>query len=107
MNLPPQAVEALLDDLWLDLDAMCRLAGVSEPWLRERLDEGLLLARHPAPRDRPREALRFGAADLRRAQRLACLERDFDAVPELAALVVDLEDELGALRARLRRLGLA
>jgi len=106
MNMPPQTVETLLDDLWLDLDAMCRLAGVSEPWLRERLDEGLLLARPPALRDRPGEALRFGAADLRRARRQACLERDFDAVPELAALVADLEDELAALRARLLRLGL-
>jgi chaperone modulatory protein CbpM len=36
---------------------------------------------------------------------MAMLERDFDAVPELAALVLDLEDEVAALRARLRRLG--
>lgn len=102
MNLPPQAVEALLDELWLDMDALCRLAGVSEPWLRERLDAGLL----PAHTVATREALRFDATDLRRARRLAVLERDFDAVPELAALVADLEDELAALRARLRRLGL-
>jgi chaperone modulatory protein CbpM len=34
------------------------------------------------------------------------LERDFDAVPELAALVVDLIEELDAVRARLRRAGL-
>lgn len=100
MKLPPQAVEVLLDDLWLDLDALCRLAGVSEPWLRERLDQGLLPPRRQQP-----EALHFDAADLRRARRLAVLERDFDAVPELAALVADLEDELAALRARLRRLG--
>lgn len=102
MNLPPQAVEALLDELWLDIDALCRLAGVSEPWLHEHLEGGLLPPRSPLPR----AALRFDAADLRRARRLAGLERDFDAVPELAALVADLEDELAALRARLRRLGL-
>jgi chaperone modulatory protein CbpM len=102
MKLPPPAVEALLDELWLDMDALCRLAGVSEPWLHEHLDEGLLPVRPATPRD----ALRFGAADLRRVRRLAVLERDFDAVPELAALVADLEDELAALRARLRRLGL-
>ena len=114
MNLPPQAVEALLDELWLDMDALCRLAGVTEPWLRERMDAGLLLPRPLAPidrptdrpLDRPHDPLRFDAADLRRARRLAGLERDFDAVPELAALVADLEDELAALRARLRRLGL-
>jgi chaperone modulatory protein CbpM len=106
MNLPPQTVEALLDELWLDMDALCRLAGVSEPWLREHLEGGLLPPRPPAPLGAPHGALRFGAADLRRARRLAGLERDFDAVPELAALVADLEDELAALRARLRRLGL-
>jgi len=32
-------------------------------------------------------------------------ERDFEAVPELAALVVDLLDEIAALRAQLRRAG--
>ncbi len=106
MNLPPQAVEALLDELWLDMDALCRLAGVSRPWLHEHLQAGLLPPRPPLALDAPREALRFDAADLRRARRMARLERDFDAVPELAALVADLEDELAALRARLRRLGL-
>jgi chaperone modulatory protein CbpM len=34
------------------------------------------------------------------------LERDFDAVPELAALVADLLEEMDTLRARLRRAGL-
>jgi chaperone modulatory protein CbpM len=33
------------------------------------------------------------------------IERDFDAVPELAALVADLEEEIDALRARLAPLG--
>jgi chaperone modulatory protein CbpM len=101
MNLPPQVVEALLDDLRLDLEAMCRLAGVSEPWLRERWAQGLLVVGPPEPL----ETVYFGAAELRRARRLAGLERDFDAAPELAAMVADLEDELAALRARLRRLG--
>lgn len=36
---------------------------------------------------------------------MASLERDFDAVPELASLVIDLEQELARVRARLRRLG--
>lgn len=106
MNLPPQAVEALLDELWLDMDRLCRLAGVSQPWLHEHLQAGLLPLRPPVVPDAPRDALRFDAADLRRVRRLAVLERQFDAVPELAALVADLEDELAALRARLRRLGL-
>ncbi|TSE18439.1 hypothetical protein Talka_02185 [Tepidimonas alkaliphilus] len=47
----------------------------------------------------------FDAAALRRVRRLAWLQRHFDADPELAALVVDLEEEIERLRARLRRLG--
>jgi chaperone modulatory protein CbpM len=31
-----------------------------------------------------------------------CIERDFDAAPELAALVADLLEEIEMLRARLR-----
>ena len=95
--------EAVLDELVLDLDALCRLAGVAEPWLRERVSLGLLSAQGTNPQG----TWRFDAAALRRARRMAGLERDFDAGPELAALVVDLEDELAALRARLRRLGAA
>ncbi|MBA4175735.1 MAG: MerR family transcriptional regulator [Leptothrix sp. (in: Bacteria)] len=102
MNLPRQGLEVLLDELWLDAGELCRLAGVGQPWLHERLAQGLFAARTmPAP-----EALRFDTADLRRARRLLALERDFDAAPELAALVADLEDEVAALRARLRRAGL-
>lgn len=101
MSTPVTPVEALLDELWLDLDSLCRLAGVQQAWLRERLDLGLLSARGGGLA----EGWRFDAADLRRARRMAGLERDFDAVPELAALVADLEDELAALRAQLRRLG--
>lgn len=94
-------VEALLDELDLDLDALCRLAGVPEPWLRERVTLGLLSARAAGPHG----SWRFDAIDLKRTRRMAGLERDFDAAPELAALVVDLEEELSALRARLQRLG--
>lgn len=103
MTLPLQSVEVELDEVWLDVAELCRLAGVSEPWLRERLAHGLLVAAARGAHDE----WRFDVAVLRRARRMACLERDFDAVPELAALVADLEDELAALRTRLQRLGAA
>lgn len=96
------AVEALLDEVWLDLDQLCRAAGVSAPWVRERVAEGFVVARSYGPGD----GWRFDAAALRRVRCMAQVERDFDAVPELAALVVDLQDELERLRARLRALGL-
>lgn len=107
-------VNVELDELWLDPPLLCRMAGVSEDWLRERVLLGLLRAPAPAPApaselapdapapDAP-EDWRFNAADLRRVRRIALLERDFDAVPELAALVADLEDELADLRAQLQR----
>ncbi len=101
MSLSVVWVEAGLDDLRLDLNRLCQLAGVQQAWLQERLDLGLL----PARADGGPEGWHFNAADLRRVRRLAGLERDFDAVPELAALVADLEDELAVLRAALRRLG--
>lgn len=101
MSLSVVWVEAGLDELRLDLNGLCRLAGVQQAWLQERLALGLLPARDGS---RP-EGWQFDAADLRRVRRLAGLERDFDAVPELAALVADLEDELAGLRAALRRLG--
>ena len=101
MTAPVHTAEALLDELALEWDALCRLAGVPEPWLRERVTLGLLSAQGTSEQG----SWRFDAIALRRARRMAGLERDFDAVPELAALVVDLEEELARLRARLQRLG--
>lgn len=95
-------VDAVLDEVWLDAQQLCRLAGVSESWLNERVTLGLL---RPDAAGASQDPWRFDAADLRRVCRMAGLERDFDAVPELAALVADLEDEVAQLRARLRRRG--
>jgi len=97
------AVEAMLDELWLDLDDLCRAAGVDAAWVHERVAAGLL----EVPPLGPRDAWRFDAAALRRVRCMARVERDFDAVPELAALVVDLQDEIDRLRARLRCAGIA
>jgi chaperone modulatory protein CbpM len=101
MSTASHSVDAMLDDLWLDMAALCRLAGVTETWLQERVSLGLLEVHV----ETQHEAWRFGHAELHRVRRMARLERDFDAVPELAALVADLEDELAAVRARLLRQG--
>lgn len=81
-------MNALLHSLFaereLDLDTLCRLAAVDLAWLDAHAS---LL--HPAGSD---------AWLLARVRRLVWLEREFDAVPELAALVVDLEEELQRLR---------
>ena len=92
-------VEVTLDECWLDLGAASRLAGVDESWLRERAEQGLL-----GPMEMSAQAAwRFDTRTLQRAVRMAALERGFDAVPELAALVADLEDEIAELRAQLDR----
>ncbi|MCB1928775.1 MAG: MerR family transcriptional regulator [Rhodocyclaceae bacterium] len=81
-----------------------QLAGICArdgDWVRLRLTEGMLPA---APHGSGQ--VRFSAAALRRARRMAAIERDFDAVPELAALMADLLDELDRLRGRLRSHGL-
>lgn len=94
--LPTAPLQAPADEHWLDAESLCRLAGVDEAWLGERVTEGLLTVVARGPGD----AWRFDAVALRRVRRLRGLERDFGAAPELAALVADLEDELRRLRRR-------
>ena len=97
MNTHDLLVEATLDDLWFDLDDLCRLGVVEACWLEERLSSGLVIACEEAP-----DATRcYNHVTLTRVRRLAALERDFDAVPELAALVSDLETEILRLKKRL------
>lgn len=99
MRTTPVPLEVRLDDAAIGVDDLCRLAGVELHWVQQRLADGLLATRASGT------AWHFDAPAVRRACRLARLERDFDAVPELAALVADLEDEVRRLRARLGRFG--
>ncbi len=94
-------VQVVLDETWLEMGQLCRMAGVTELWVCQRMEDGLLA---PTVRE-PTEPPRFNADDLRRVRRMASLERDFDAVPELASLVAELEQEIAVLREKLRRLG--
>lgn len=92
-------VHASLDDGLFDLDTLCRATAVSPDWVVERVESGLLRTAggHVVAQ------WRFDAVALRRVRQMKRVERDFDAVPELAALVSDLLDEVAALRAQLRR----
>ena len=60
----------------------------------------LTLAHYPARRAR----WRFAGTTLVRARRLAGLEQTFEADPQLAALTVDLMEEVTELRRRLHQL---
>ena len=91
----------LLEDAWLTLEQLAAACPVETEWLVRHLDEGYF------PQARSVAGVwRFSGAALVRARRMRRLERDFDAVPEMAALVADLLEEMDALRARLRRAGL-
>ena len=98
-----------MDDAWLNLEDLCRIGSVTPEWVADRVAEGLLQGTggHPLPSTTAAPAeWRFDHLALRRVRCMTRIERHYDAVPELAALVADLEAEIAALRARLHRLGL-
>lgn len=86
----------LLDDACLSLEELCAVCAVDRVWVVRHVEEGLL-----APLSGSASNWRFSSASLTRTRRIRALERDFDAVPELAALMADLLEEVDALRARL------
>jgi chaperone modulatory protein CbpM len=86
----------LLEESWLTLEQVAAACDVDTAWLLAHLEAGLF--RHA---ECVAGVWRFSGAALVRARRMRRIERDFDAVPELAALVADLGEELDALHARL------
>jgi len=91
----------LMEDSWLTLEQVAAACTVEPAWLMRHLEEGLFPHAESVA-----GVWRFSGASLVRARRMRQMERDFDAVPELAALVADLLDEMDALRGQLRRAGL-
>ncbi|MCX8145702.1 MAG: MerR family transcriptional regulator [Azovibrio sp.] len=85
----------LIEADMLCLEDMARLCAVSPEWVRARVEEELLAATW---RD---GACFFSSATLWRARHMAAIERQFDATPALAALVVDMSEEIRRLRERL------
>lgn len=93
-----QVIRAVLvDEAALTLDELARACAVDTGWIVQRVQTGILLG----GTDAAPEAWRFTSVDLVRARRLLRVERDFEANDEVAALVVDLTEEVRRLRARL------
>lgn len=88
----------VMDEACLTLEELCALCSVEPVWVIRHVEEGLLNPVTGEP-----SSWRFTSASLARTRRLYALERDFDAVPELAALMVDLLEEIDSLRARMPR----
>ena len=101
MTHPPSRplLHVPLDDGLFDLDTLCRATAVSPDWVVERVESGLLRT----AQGHTVQQWRFDTIALRRVRQMQRVERDFDAVPELAALVSDLLEEIAALRAQVRR----
>jgi len=95
----------LLDDVALTLEELARACDVEPEWVVRHVHAGVLGA--GAQVSVQLTSWRFRSGDLQRARRLRSVERDFDANEDLAALVVDMADEIRRLRARMRVLGIA
>lgn len=86
---------SLLEEGWLTLDQVAAACAVEPQWLLRYIDEGLF-----PDAESVAGVWRISIMGLRRARRMRQIERDFEAVPELAALVADLLEELDRLRGR-------
>lgn len=92
----------------MSLDELCRAMALSPEWIVERVRAGLIggpASPGPAaggPPDEP-AGWRFDAPTLQHVRSMRRIEIVFDASPELAALVADLEAEIARLRSELAR----
>lgn len=97
----------LLDDVALTLAELAHACAVEPEWVVRHVGGGVLLctaegaAAPAAAAALPPASWRFASGELRRALSLLRVERDFDADEDLAALVVDLCEEVRRLRSRL------
>lgn len=98
MSLRKIVTGVVLDEVTLDRGELAQACSVEVLWVVERVEAGLLGS--------SAQAARFSSAELQRARRLLAIERDFDANPELAALVVDLIEEVAQLKNQLKLAGL-
>ena len=94
-------VAVMLEDPCLTPEQVASACAVEVDWVQRHVAEGLFPAAGASSAE-----WRFTSAALLRARRMRAIERDFDAAPELAALVADMLEKLDELRARLRREGL-
>lgn len=88
----------ITDDQPLTLLELANACQVEPAWIAERIMAGLVIT--PIP-ERLDGAL-FGSRVIERTRRLRRIENDFDANPELAALVVDMMEEMTLLRRQSR-----
>ena len=96
----PTLTGVLLDEVALSLDELAHACNVEPDWVVRHVRAGVLGGGEVQV-----TSLQFRSGDLTRALRLLSIERDFEANEDVAALVIDLADEVRRLRTRLRVLG--
>jgi chaperone modulatory protein CbpM len=82
----------------LSLEELCHACRVRSEWIEELVDEGIL-----EPQGGEVRVWHFPGVSLRRVRTVHRLQQDLGVNLAGAALVLDLMDELEAIRARLRR----
>ncbi|MDL2337604.1 MAG: chaperone modulator CbpM [Pseudomonadota bacterium] len=99
----PVYVEAIVveDTVCFTLDALCQACHADRVQLTALVDEGVLEPGGNGPDD-----WQFSGTSLRRARAALRLLQDLELGVVGTALVLDLLDEIDALKARLRRAGL-
>ncbi|MGR8929494.1 MAG: chaperone modulator CbpM [Gammaproteobacteria bacterium] len=90
-------ITATAEETYLTLDQFAVLCAVEPDWILQHVEEGLLSAVEMETGN-----WQFSSEELTRAKRIIEIERIFDALPELAALVADMQEELDDLRSQLR-----
>jgi chaperone modulatory protein CbpM len=91
----------LVDEATLTLEELAQACAVDPDWVVQHVRTGILL-QDASPHS---GGWRFSSADLVRARRLCQIERDFEANDDVAALVVDLSEEISRLRRKLSAAG--
>lgn len=103
-NTTPLGIDGIVveDEIVFSLSGLCQAAGASPAQVLALIDEGVL---QPAG-DAPAQWV-FAGYSLRTTRAALRLNSDLAIGTAGAALVLDLLEEIAALRARLRRVGLA
>ena len=92
----------MIDENHLTIDELACACVVERTWIVEHVQDGLLsCASIEVSADQSQ--WRFASLALSRARKLISFERDFDANPEVAALLVDLLEEIATLKLAVRR----
>ncbi len=99
MSDPEIMIATVVEESSLSLEQLAALCAVEPEWVLRHIEDGLLSAAKLES-----GSWYFSAVELIRAKRIVSIERNFDALPELAALVADLQEELDSLKSQLLRM---